>query len=138
MQVLYEDSRKVLVSARPSLQVVENDPRVGELKPQVSVKEIWSVPAVAASAPSKWKSNAPKVRIAELDSEVTRFYSEVDVVKYLRAKAARLGRNIEKMTALSSKTANMREKDVRRVANLSAQLAFNVRREDAYKSERLR
>lgn len=38
LQLLYKDSRKVLVLAGPSSQVVEDDPHVRELKSQAALK----------------------------------------------------------------------------------------------------
>lgn len=80
LQLLYEDSWKVHVSAGSSSQDVEDSLNVCELDFQIARRETEGVAVVAVAEESKRKLNALQVLCAELDSRVTRFHSEDDVV----------------------------------------------------------
>lgn len=66
LRLLYENSRKILVSAGPSSQDVKDDTRMCELKSKSGVKEFERLAAVAVAALSKWVSDAVKIWNAEL------------------------------------------------------------------------
>lgn len=117
------------------MQVVEVDPRVRELKWRIAMMKIKRVAAVVVAALSKQEPDVLKVQAAELDAEVSRSHIEVKNFKHLRAETNRLGRDVEKVTALLTDRANMLDEDVERADNLSAQLAASVCCEDAYKSK---
>lgn len=65
---------------------------------------------------------------------MTCLHSEVDAFARLRAEAAWLGCDVEKMTASCIYMANMRDEAVERANNLSAQLAASVCWKDTYMS----
>lgn len=77
--------------------------------------------------------DALRAQCAELYSEVTHLHSEVDVVENLCEVVTRLGRDVEKVAASLTDTANMQDEAVERTDNLHAQLTASIRREDAYK-----
>lgn len=135
LHLLCKDSRKVSVSARPSPKFVENDPRLQELKSQVSMREIERATAVAVAASRKRGLDALKVRNAQLASVVMRLHSKVGIVKQFRAKVTRLGRGDKKGTAFLTGTANKHDEAVEKADYISAHLAAGVRIEDAYRSE---
>lgn len=91
LQLLYEDSRKILVSSGPSSHVVGVDLHVHELKLQVAMKKIERVVALAVAASSKRGSNVLRVRNTELDSRMTRLYSKAKLVKRLRGGGGGVG-----------------------------------------------
>lgn len=65
LQLLYENSRIVPVPAGPSSQVVEDDPRVCELKSKVAMKEIERVAVVVVAASSSQESDVLTVQNVE-------------------------------------------------------------------------
>lgn len=85
---LYDDSRKVRVLAGPPLQVAESILCVRELDSQTAEEETERGAAVAALNASKPKLGALQALYADLDFEVTRIHSEIDVVKRLCAERA--------------------------------------------------
>lgn len=93
------------------------------------------VAAVAAAASSKREPDALKVPTEELESKVMHLHNEVDIVKQLRSKVARLGHDVENMSASLTDTGNMRDEAVNRADNLSVYFAVSVYCRDAYKLE---
>lgn len=61
--------------------------------------------AVAVAASINRKADTLKVRNVELDFEVTRLHSKVDLVNQFRVERAKLGRDVEETTALFIHTA---------------------------------
>lgn len=133
LQLLYEDSWNVPVPAGPSLQGVEDDSRVRDLKSRVAMKEIGCVAALATAALSMRDLNALNVQSAESDSGMMHLRSEIGVGKQLRAEVTRLVHEVMNTSLID--TASMCEGPVERAYILNAQLDASACCKDAYKLE---
>lgn len=131
LQLLCKGSRKVSIMAWPLLQVAENSPRIRRLESQVAREEAERAAAFFAADASKQELNSLQAQDVELYFGVKRLHCDDGAVKRLRAGAASICRNVEKMVASLTVIANIRGETVRAAKIVSVQLAASDRREHA-------